>query len=180
MVLVSYILNNYVSILQTKLSDREGHEARRGGLEALPLHQHIEGGHGEREPRLKIRPHAVHDFLEVADQRQHREDRLHEHTVLPLATLTQFEVGGIPLGGMETGITQDNQSVLRTAESATERCYRRHWRWHTPTRQSIPTDLTRDRVCRRQSSDGSTRLCGRSAAGSAPLGWDGSARSHTC
>src|SRR6266849_3175439 len=49
MVLVSYILDNYVSILQTKFSDREGHEARRIGLEAVPLDQHVKGRHGERE-----------------------------------------------------------------------------------------------------------------------------------
>ena len=40
MVLVSYKLNNNVGILQTKLSHREGHEARRIGLEAMPLDQH--------------------------------------------------------------------------------------------------------------------------------------------
>src|SRR5438093_13740085 len=113
MVLVPYILDNYVSILQTKFSYREGHEARRIGLEAMPLDQHIEGGHGEREPRLKILPHAVHDFLEVADESQHREHRLHEHTVLPLATLTQFEVSRIALRGMEGGITQDNHTSVK-------------------------------------------------------------------
>src|SRR6267378_1663755 len=48
MVLVSYKLANYVSILQTKFSYREGHEARRVGLETMPLDQHIKGGHGER------------------------------------------------------------------------------------------------------------------------------------
>src|SRR5882724_12102350 len=48
MVLVSDRLSNDISILQTKLSHREGHEARRIGLEAMPLDQHIEGGHGER------------------------------------------------------------------------------------------------------------------------------------
>src|SRR6187455_177488 len=47
MVLVSDIRNSSIGILQTKLSHREGHEARRVGLEAMPLHQHIEGGHGE-------------------------------------------------------------------------------------------------------------------------------------
>ncbi len=78
MVLVSYILDNYVSILQTKFSYREGHEARRVGLEAMPLDQQIEGGHGEREPRLKIRPHAVHDPLAMTDERQHGEHRLDE------------------------------------------------------------------------------------------------------
>src|SRR5438552_6585758 len=112
MVLVPYILDNYVRILQTQFSYREGHEARRRGLEAMPLDQHIEGGHGEREPRLKIRPHAVHPLLEMADQRQHGEHRLDEQTVLPLAALTQFEVAGIPLRGMEAGITEDNHAFF--------------------------------------------------------------------
>ncbi len=74
----------------------------------MPLDEHIEGGHGEREPRLKIGPHTVHDPLEMTDQRQHGEHGLDEHTVFPLAALTQFEVGRIALGGMEGGITQDN------------------------------------------------------------------------
>ena len=78
MVLVSYRLDDYVSILQTKFSYGEGHEARCVGLEAMPLDQHIEGGQGEREPRLKRRPHAVHDPLEMADERQHGEYRLHQ------------------------------------------------------------------------------------------------------
>ena len=71
MVLVDCILDNYISISQTKFSNRERYEARCVGLETMPLDQHIEGGHGEREPRLQRRPHAVHDCLEVADERQH-------------------------------------------------------------------------------------------------------------
>src|SRR5713101_908677 len=113
MVLVSDKPTKYVSMLQTKFSDREGHEARRVGLEAMPLDQHIEGGHGEREPRLKIRPHAVHDPLAMADHGQHGEHRLNKQAVLPLAALTQFEVGGIALGGMEAGITEDNHALLK-------------------------------------------------------------------
>ena len=69
-----------------------------------PCHyQHIEGGHGEREPGVKICPDPVHDLFAMADERQHRQHRLDEHTVLPLAALTQFEVAGIPLRGMEGG-----------------------------------------------------------------------------
>ena len=79
----------------------------------MPLDQHIEGGHGEREPRLKICPHAVHDPLEMTDERQHGEHRLDEYTVLPLAAWTQFEVGGITLRGMEGRITQDNHLVFK-------------------------------------------------------------------
>jgi hypothetical protein len=46
MVLVSDKPSNGIGILQTKLSHRERHKARRGGLEAMPLDQHMEGGHG--------------------------------------------------------------------------------------------------------------------------------------
>jgi hypothetical protein len=59
MVLVSYIPDSCISILQTKFSDREEHEASRVGLEAMPLGQYIEGGHGEREPGVEIRPDRV-------------------------------------------------------------------------------------------------------------------------
>src|SRR5262249_45023230 len=48
----------------------------------------------------------------VADQRQHREDRLHQHAVLPLSTLTKFEVTRIALGGMAAHIAQDNHAVF--------------------------------------------------------------------
>jgi hypothetical protein len=46
----------------------------------------------------------MHHLFEVADERQHRQHRLHEHTVFSLATLTQFEVGRITLRGMEAGV----------------------------------------------------------------------------
>ena len=105
MVLVSDKPSNNTGILQTKLSHREGHEARCVGLEAMPLDQHIEGGHGEGQARLKICPAPMHHLLQMADQRQHGEHRLHQHAVLPLAARTEFEVGGIALGGMEAGIT---------------------------------------------------------------------------
>jgi hypothetical protein len=61
----------------------------------MPLDQHIEGRHGECEARLKICPAPMHHLFEMADQRQHREHRLDEQTVLPLAALTQFQVGGL-------------------------------------------------------------------------------------
>src|SRR5438128_11924530 len=108
MVLVSYILYNHIGILQTQLSDREGHEARRGWLEAMPLHQEIERGPGERQARLKRRPAPVPLLLHMADQRQPREHRLDEHASLPRAALTQWESAGIASGGMEGRVTQDS------------------------------------------------------------------------
>src|SRR5215467_9001679 len=120
MVLVSDILDNNFSILQTKFSYRERHETRRVGLETVPLHQHIEGCQGEREPRLKIRPDPVHDLLAVAHDGQHGEHRRDEHAVLPRAALTQFEVGRVPLGGMERGIAQDNHPSIDLAHQPLE------------------------------------------------------------
>jgi hypothetical protein len=32
----------------------------------MPLDEHIEGGHGEREPSVKIGPDPVHDLFEMA------------------------------------------------------------------------------------------------------------------
>jgi len=44
----------------------------------------------------------------MADERQHREHGLHQHTVLPLTARTQFQVGGITFRGMKGCITQNN------------------------------------------------------------------------
>src|SRR5215510_6992183 len=81
----------------------------------MPLDQHIEGGHGERQARLKIGPAPMHHLFEMADERQHGEHRLDEHPVLPLAALTQFEVGGIAFSRMEAGITQDDHLFFNLA-----------------------------------------------------------------
>src|SRR4029450_6120701 len=101
MVLVSYTPYNHISLLQTKFSDRERHETRRVGLEAMPLDEDIEGRHGEGQARLKIGPAPMHDLFEMADEREHREHRLHQHTVLPLAALTQFQVGWVACRSMK-------------------------------------------------------------------------------
>ena len=115
MALVSYILDDHSSILQTKLGHREGYEARRVGVETMPLDEHIESRQGERQACLKIRPAPMQHLFEMADQRQHREHGLHQHAVLPLTALTPFEVRGIVLGGMEGRITQDNHLVFKLA-----------------------------------------------------------------
>jgi hypothetical protein len=64
MVLVSAKPYNDIGILQTERSNRERHEARGVGHEAIPLEQHIIGCHGEREACLERRPDPVHDLLE--------------------------------------------------------------------------------------------------------------------
>src|SRR5215510_5040891 len=66
MVLVFDKPSNNISILQTKFSDRERHKARRIGLEAVPLDEHIESGHSERQARLKVGPAPIHHLLHMA------------------------------------------------------------------------------------------------------------------
>ena len=115
MVLVSDKPSNGIGFLLTKLCHREGYEARGVGLEAMPLDQQIECGHGECEPGMDIRPGPAHDLFEVADQRQHREHRLHQHAVLPLAALTPCEVGRIAFRSMKGGVAQDNHALFNLA-----------------------------------------------------------------
>src|SRR5215471_17021470 len=115
MVLVSYTPESSTSILQTKFRHRERHEARRVRPETMPLDQHIESGHRERQARLKIGPAPMHHLLEMTHEREHRQHRLYQHPVLPFAALTQFEVGGIPLRGMEAGVAQDNHPSVNVS-----------------------------------------------------------------
>ena len=82
----------------------------------MPLDEHIGGGHGECEARLKICPAPMHHLLQMTDERQHREHRLHQHPVLPLAALTQLEVGRIALRGMEARIAQDDHLLFALAD----------------------------------------------------------------
>jgi len=48
----------------------------------------------------------------MADERQHRQHRFHQHAVLPLAARTHFEIARIALRGMEAGVAQDNHPPI--------------------------------------------------------------------
>ena len=61
-------------------------------------------------PCVPIRPHPVHDFLAVPDERQHGEHRLDEQTVLPLAALTQCASARIARRRLAGPIPQDSHA----------------------------------------------------------------------
>src|SRR4029453_9749295 len=124
MVLVSDIPGNYISLLQTKLSYGERHKARRVRPETMPLDQHIESGHSERQARLKIRPAPMHHLLQMTNEREHREHRLHQHPLFPPAALTQFQVARIPLRGMEAGVAQDDHAPIHLLNQPLKRVAR--------------------------------------------------------
>ena len=60
-------------------------------------------------------------FFAMEHHRQHGEHRLHQHTVLPRAALTQFEVGGIAFRRMESGITQDYHPCFKLPNEPLQR-----------------------------------------------------------
>jgi len=88
----------------------------------MPLDEYIEGGDGEREPGMEIRPDPAHDLLAMADQRQHRQHRLDEQAVLPLPALAEFKVRMIALRGMEGRVAQDNRAGLRVLPLKSMEC----------------------------------------------------------
>ena len=65
--------------------------------------------------RVWIFPDPVHDLFDMADERQHREHRLHEEAICPLPSSTEFEVGRIPRSGMESRTTQDDHASVDLA-----------------------------------------------------------------
>ena len=95
----------------------------------MPPDEHSEGGHGEREPGLAICSDPMHDLLTVREQREQREHRFHQHAVLPLPTLTQFQVAEIPLRGMVTLAVAHAQATIKL-----------HW---FSSRQRLPPAIQR-------------------------------------
>jgi len=81
-------------------------------VEPVPLDEEIERGQRKGKPRLEGGPRAMPHFLQMTYPRQHRQDRLHQHSRIPEAAVTELKVGGSPLLGMECGITQDNHLAV--------------------------------------------------------------------
>jgi hypothetical protein len=108
--------------LETELSDRERYEASLIRLKAVPLNQDVEQGHSETYFGFEVIPDFMPGTLEVADISQRREHGLDQHTDIPLATLTQAQVGGMPVDLLESGVRKDDYVVshliYQTLESA--------------------------------------------------------------
>jgi len=75
----------------------------------MPRDQHIAGRHGARQTGFERPPAPRHRLLEVPDQRQPGEHRLHQQAVLPRPALTPFEGGGVARRRMEGRVAQEHQ-----------------------------------------------------------------------
>ena len=86
------------------------------GLYPVPLRQHIEECHRVPQAHLKILPYAVHDFLEMTDERQHREHRLHHHPVLPPPSGANCSVRRVTFRTMKSTIGQNNHLLRKLCD----------------------------------------------------------------
>src|SRR5262245_45407250 len=107
--------NGSISLLQTQLSHRERHAARRLGEEALPLDEDMKGGHGAGEADVAGLPAPLHHLLAVANHGQPGEPRLPQQALLPRPTLAEFAVGRSARGGLDTGSAQANPPAINWA-----------------------------------------------------------------
>ena len=67
------------------------------GLDAVPLDEQVEHRHGVSQPALEISPNPVHHLLEMTNQGQHGEHRFDNHARIPLASLANPDIFGMPV-----------------------------------------------------------------------------------
>ncbi len=83
-------------------------------LQVVPLHEKINSRQRKRQACLESSPGAVRDLFDMAHSGQHRQHRLHHHSGMPQAAVTELEVGRIPFFGMESPIAQDNHLAVES------------------------------------------------------------------
>src|SRR5215510_433594 len=79
----------------------------------MPLDEEIEGGQRKGEARLERCPCPMRDSLEMTNAVNHRQHGFDEPSRMPGTAITEFEIGGIPLFGMASGLTQDDHLLLK-------------------------------------------------------------------
>jgi hypothetical protein len=77
-------------------------------FQPIPLNQDVEQRHGPADPALEIGPNAVGDLFEMTNERQHREDRLNHHPLVPGALGTDFKIGRHPAHLFKMGVGKDD------------------------------------------------------------------------
>ncbi len=110
------IVTNGASVLQSELGDRQWDESVFIGLESMPLHQQVEGGHGEAEMGGEIRPRSMGLLLKAAGSGEHGKDGLNEHPLVPRVARTDFQVGRITGLGMKAWVAEEDHLLLEASD----------------------------------------------------------------
>lgn len=86
----------------------------------MPFYQQIEQGHRVTHTALEILPDLMHHFLEMTHQGQHRQHCLNDHPVIPHPTLTNPQVGGMPIYFGKGFICEDDHFTLDAVDHVLE------------------------------------------------------------
>src|SRR5262245_55414212 len=62
----------------------------------------------------------MHDFLEMTDQREHRQEGFDEHPGVPFAAFAQSEIGGLPSLFLKVNIAENNHLVSYSIDQCLE------------------------------------------------------------
>jgi hypothetical protein len=81
-------------------------------LEAIPLRQDVEGRHGESQTGPEVVPNPMGEFLEMADQSEHRKHGFHHHALVPFSPSAQLEIGWVSFLSMKSTVRPDDHLVL--------------------------------------------------------------------
>jgi hypothetical protein len=109
-------------VLQAELGNRKMNDSIRISLQSVPLSQDIEHRDCVGKPHLEVIPDAVHHFLEMIDKRQHRKDRLNNHSYLPCLALADLQVRGVAFFGMKDCIRQHNHFFFKASDQRLKMC----------------------------------------------------------
>jgi len=123
---------------QAKLSNRAMGAAVLIAGEAIPLDQHIEQCHRERQEPGEIPLGAMDGFLTVADLREHRKGGLDEHAVIPGPARRPSCWTDCPLC-VRTWCQRTRPCARRSGRRAGGRCGRGRWPYPRSRRRPVPT-----------------------------------------
>ena len=109
-----------VRVLETEFCNGQVNHTMLIRSQAMPLHQNIEGRHNERDPHSKVICPLMMLVLQMADCRQHRQDRFNQHARVPGAALTDLHVGRIARAAMESAIDQDDHLLSKLSNQGSK------------------------------------------------------------
>lgn len=98
-------------VSQIELDNSKVNHTRFIRFEPVPLNQYVEQGHSVTYAALEVSPFTMQDFLEITDQSQHRQSSLNHHSAVPLTTLTQAQVVGVPVFLLKARVGEDDGST---------------------------------------------------------------------
>jgi hypothetical protein len=106
--------------LETKIGNGRMNKARIVRLKTMPPDQKIEKGDGVSKMGTEIRPTFVRHVLEMADIGEHRKRGFNDHAHIPLAALTETQVGRLPVDFVKARVGKEQHLILQVIDQMLE------------------------------------------------------------